>query len=53
MDLSRNQLLLRQLMKRRGLPVLDNIPLALEYIKNVLSGGACREHPQNVATRLM
>ncbi|KAL9705372.1 hypothetical protein quinque_008890 [Culex quinquefasciatus] len=53
MDLSRNQLLLRQLMKRRGLPVLDNIPLALEYIKNVLSGGACREHPQNVATRLI
>lgn len=53
MDLSRNQLLLRQLMKRRGLPVLDNIPLALEYIKNVLSGGACQEHPQNVATRLI
>lgn len=52
-DLSRNQILLKQLMKRRGLPVLDNIPLALEYIKNVLSGGSCREHPQNVATRLI
>lgn len=53
LDLSRNQILLKQLMKRRGLPVLDNIPLALEYIKNVLSGGSCREHPQNVATRLI
>ncbi|XP_058820742.1 uncharacterized protein LOC131682950 isoform X4 [Topomyia yanbarensis] len=52
-DLSRNQLLLKQLVRRRGLPVLDSIPLALEYIKNILSGGSCREHPQNIATRLI
>ncbi|XP_055548922.1 uncharacterized protein LOC129732250 isoform X2 [Wyeomyia smithii] len=53
MDLSRNQLLLKQLVRRKGLPVLDNIPLALEYIKNILSGKPCRMHPQNIATRLI
>ncbi|XP_053694583.1 uncharacterized protein LOC128742285 [Sabethes cyaneus] len=53
MDLSRNQLLLKQLVRRKGLPVLDNIPLALEYIKNILSGKSCRRHPQNIATRLI
>ena len=33
MDLMSNQLMLRQLVLRRGLPVLDSIPTALEQIK--------------------
>lgn len=52
-DLSRNQQLLKQLVHRRGLPVLDKISLALEHIKIILSGGPCRKNPQNVATRLI
>lgn len=52
-ELSRNQVLLKQLVRRRGLPVLDDISLALEYIKNIISGRSCREHPQNIATRLI
>nr|XP_029709942.1 uncharacterized protein LOC109403689 isoform X3 [Aedes albopictus] len=53
MDLSRNQQLLKQLVRRRGLPVLDKVSLALEHIKNILSGGPCRDQPHNIATRLM
>ncbi|XP_062545068.1 uncharacterized protein LOC134211811 isoform X2 [Armigeres subalbatus] len=52
-DLSRNQQLLKQLVRRRGLPVLDKISLALEHIKNILSGGPCRDQPHNIATRLI
>ncbi|XP_055643385.1 uncharacterized protein LOC129779751 [Toxorhynchites rutilus septentrionalis] len=52
-DLSRNQLLLSQLVRRRGLPVLNDIPLALEYIKYILSGGSYRGYPQNIAARLI
>lgn len=53
MDLSRNQQLLKQLVRRRGLPVLDKVSLALEHIKNILSGGPCRDQPHNIATRLI
>ncbi|XP_065078116.1 uncharacterized protein raw [Ochlerotatus camptorhynchus] len=53
MDLSRNQQLLKHLVHRRGLPVLDKISLALEHIKIILSGGPCRKHPHNIATRLI
>lgn len=52
-DLSRNQQLLKQLVRRRGLPVLDKVALALEHIKNILSGGPCRDQPHNIATRLI
>lgn len=52
-DLSRNQQLLKQLVRRRGLPVLDKVSLALEHIKNILSGGPCRDQPHNIATRLI
>jgi raw len=38
LDLSRNQKLLKQLVTRRGIPVLDNIQLGLQKIKNILAG---------------
>jgi raw len=44
LDLSRNQKLLKQLVTRRGIPVLDNIQLGLQKIKNILAG---EEDPVN------
>uniref|UniRef100_A0A336KG08 CSON007227 protein n=1 Tax=Culicoides sonorensis TaxID=179676 RepID=A0A336KG08_CULSO len=53
LDLSRNQKLLRQLVSRRGLPVLDSIPTALQRIQKILSGELNREPPENVASKLI
>ncbi|XP_040157835.1 uncharacterized protein LOC120897213 isoform X2 [Anopheles arabiensis] len=53
MDLMSNQLMLRQLVLRRGLPVLDSIPTALEQIKEVLLGNCCPQPPVNLASRLI
>ncbi|XP_050068833.1 uncharacterized protein LOC126557191 [Anopheles maculipalpis] len=53
MDLMSNQLILRQLVLRRGLPVLDSIPTALEQIKEVLLGNCCPQPPVNLASRLI
>lgn len=53
LDLSRNQKLLRQLVSRKGLPVLDSIPTALQRIKSILSGEINREPPENVASKLI
>uniref|UniRef100_A0A182Q0I4 Raw n=1 Tax=Anopheles farauti TaxID=69004 RepID=A0A182Q0I4_9DIPT len=53
MDLMSNQLILRQLVLRRGLPVLDSIPKALEQIKEVLLGNCYPQPPVNLASRLI
>ncbi|XP_063699151.1 uncharacterized protein LOC134829811 isoform X2 [Culicoides brevitarsis] len=53
LDLSRNQKLLRQLVCRKGLPVLDSIPTALQRVKSILSGEEEREPPENVASKLI
>uniref|UniRef100_A0A182NQI8 Uncharacterized protein n=1 Tax=Anopheles dirus TaxID=7168 RepID=A0A182NQI8_9DIPT len=53
MDLMSNQLILRQLVLRRGLPVLDSIPKALEQIKEVLLGNWFPQPPVNLASRLI
>uniref|UniRef100_A0A8W7PRT7 Uncharacterized protein n=1 Tax=Anopheles coluzzii TaxID=1518534 RepID=A0A8W7PRT7_ANOCL len=53
MDLMSNQLMLRQLVLRRGLPVLDSIPTALEQIKEVLLGNCRPQPPVNLASRLI
>lgn len=53
MDLRRNQQLLRELVTRRGLPVLDNIPSGLQKTKAILAGSYGREIPHNIASRLM
>lgn len=53
MDLMSNQLILRQLVLRRGLPVLDSIPLALQRVKEVLLGNCYLQPPLNLASRLM
>ncbi|XP_043070386.1 homeobox protein 5 isoform X2 [Drosophila grimshawi] len=38
LDLIRNQLILKELVSRRGLPVLDNIPSGLQRTKDILAG---------------
>lgn len=54
LDLSRNQNLLKQLVTRKGLPVLDSIPSGLQKIKGILSGKpACQDLPKNLGSRLM
>ncbi|XP_058058279.1 uncharacterized protein LOC131209270 [Anopheles bellator] len=53
MDLMSNQLILRQLVLRRGLPVLDNIPSALQQVKDVLIGNCYLQPPRNLASRLI
>ena len=53
LDLSRNQKLLRQLVTRRGLPVLDNILMGLQKIKGILAGEGPCDLPQSVGSRLM
>lgn len=51
LDLSRNQQLLRELVTRRGLPVLNNIQEGLQRTKSILAG--IREPPSNIASILM
>ncbi|XP_049538387.1 uncharacterized protein LOC125952750 isoform X2 [Anopheles darlingi] len=53
MDLMSNQLILRQLVLRRGLPVLDSIPSALQRVKEVLLGNCYLQPPLNLASRLI
>ncbi|XP_068157622.1 uncharacterized protein raw isoform X2 [Drosophila tropicalis] len=50
LDLNRNQLILKELVSRRGLPVLDNIPLGLQRTKEILSG--IRDPPSNISSIL-
>lgn len=52
-DLSRNQQLLRELVWRRGLPVLDSIPSGLQRTKSILAGNHPRDPPTNIASRLI
>ncbi|XP_058129044.1 uncharacterized protein LOC131286094 [Anopheles ziemanni] len=53
MDLMSNQLILRQLVQRRGLPVLDNISTALEQITKLQHGSCSLQPPNNLASRLL
>lgn len=53
LDLKRNQQLLRELVTRRGLPVLDSIPSALQQTRAILDGSNTFILPHNVASRLM
>lgn len=53
LDLKRNQQLLRELVTRRGLPVLDNIPSGLLRTRAILAGTSERPTPHNIASRLM
>ncbi|XP_016979647.1 uncharacterized protein LOC108044984 isoform X1 [Drosophila rhopaloa] len=50
LDLNRNQLILKELVSRRGLPVLDNIPLGLQRTKDILSG--IRDPPSKISSIL-
>ncbi|XP_020807895.1 LOW QUALITY PROTEIN: uncharacterized protein LOC110183891 [Drosophila serrata] len=50
LDLNRNQLILKELVSRRGLPVLDNIPLGLHRTKEILSG--IRDPPSKISSIL-
>ncbi|XP_017022531.1 uncharacterized protein raw isoform X4 [Drosophila kikkawai] len=50
LDLYRNQLILKELVSRRGLPVLDNIPLGLHRTKEILSG--IRDPPSKISSIL-
>ncbi|XP_073822960.1 NDT-like domain-containing protein raw isoform X2 [Musca autumnalis] len=50
-DLTRNQLILRELVTRRGLPVLNNIPSGLQRTKEILAG--FRDPPSNIASILV
>lgn len=50
-DLKRNQQLLRELVTRRGLPVLDSIPSALQHTRAILDGSTFTL-PENIAFRL-
>ncbi|XP_059614676.1 uncharacterized protein LOC132260518 [Phlebotomus argentipes] len=52
-DLTRNQNLLRELVLRRGLPILDSIPSGLQRTKAILSGNEGRSPPSNIASRLI
>ncbi|XP_055300575.1 uncharacterized protein LOC129567549 isoform X2 [Sitodiplosis mosellana] len=51
-DLKRNQQLLREIVSRRGLPVLDDVPSGLQQTKAILTG-TCFSAPQNVASKLI
>ncbi|XP_031623276.1 uncharacterized protein LOC116340766 isoform X2 [Contarinia nasturtii] len=51
-DLKRNQQLLREVVSRRGLPVLDDVPSGLQQTKAILTG-TCFTAPQNVASKLI
>lgn len=51
LDLTRNQQMLRELVTRRGLPVLDNIPQGLQRTKEILAG--IRDPPSNIASILI
>ena len=55
LDLSRNQKLLKQLVTRRGIPVLSNIQLGLQKIKNILAGeeGPINDAQSVLGSRLM
>uniref|UniRef100_A0A182JD10 Raw n=1 Tax=Anopheles atroparvus TaxID=41427 RepID=A0A182JD10_ANOAO len=53
MDLMSNQLILRQLVLRRGLPVLDNVSTALEQITKLQHGSCSLQPPNNLASRLL
>ncbi|KAH8273991.1 hypothetical protein KR044_007260, partial [Drosophila immigrans] len=50
LDLHRNQLILKELVSRRGLPVLDNIPSGLQRTKEILSG--IRDPPSKISSIL-
>ncbi|XP_030240741.1 uncharacterized protein LOC115562786 isoform X3 [Drosophila navojoa] len=50
LDLSRNQMILKELVSRRGLPVLDNIPSGLQRTKDILSG--IRDPPSKISSIL-
>ncbi|XP_064546924.1 uncharacterized protein raw isoform X2 [Drosophila montana] len=50
LDLNRNQLILKELVSRRGLPVLDNIPSGLQRTKEILSG--IRDPPSKISSIL-
>ncbi|XP_033155136.1 uncharacterized protein LOC117137678 isoform X1 [Drosophila mauritiana] len=50
LDLNRNQLILKELVSRRGLPVLDNIPLGLQRTKDILGG--IRDPPSKISSIL-
>ncbi|CAD7085714.1 unnamed protein product [Hermetia illucens] len=46
LDLSRNQQILREIVTRRGLPVLNDIPSGLQRTREILSG--IRDPPSNI-----
>ncbi|KAH8418872.1 hypothetical protein KR222_007909 [Zaprionus bogoriensis] len=50
LDLNRNQMILKELVSRRGLPVLDNIPSGLQRTKEILSG--IRDPPSKISSIL-
>ena len=50
-DLMRNQQILKELVTRRGLPVLDDIPSGLQRTKEILAG--IRDPPSNIASVLV
>ncbi|XP_054744894.1 uncharacterized protein LOC129249228 isoform X2 [Anastrepha obliqua] len=50
-DLRRNQLILKELVTRRGLPVMDDIPSGLQRTKDILAG--IRDPPSNIASILV
>ncbi|XP_036321353.1 uncharacterized protein LOC118735609 isoform X2 [Rhagoletis pomonella] len=50
-DLRRNQLILKELVTRRGLPVMDDIPSGLQRTKEILAG--IRDPPSNIASILV
>ncbi|XP_034491023.1 uncharacterized protein LOC117794503 isoform X2 [Drosophila innubila] len=50
LDLNRNQLILKELVSRRGLPVLENIPSGLQRTKEILSG--IRDPPSKISSIL-
>lgn len=51
-DLKSNQQMLRELVNRRGLPVLDDILAGLQQTRAILAGGNCFTVPQNIASKL-
>ncbi|KAJ6633543.1 hypothetical protein Bhyg_16976, partial [Pseudolycoriella hygida] len=51
-DLKRNQELLKELVIRRGIPVLDSIPSGLQRTRAILSGTSARSPPSNISSRL-
>lgn len=53
MDLKRNQQLLRELVTRRGLPILDDVPTGLQQTRAILTGSNCFSVPLNIASKLM